>query len=86
MRIEIYGRPLCDACEAVVNYIELANVPYEYYNIEQMTPTDLMELITKRVEGARHVPIIFIDGRKVENLDELKKYFEFNGITPNILG
>lgn len=80
MRIEIYGRSVCQECENVVNFLEFNGIYYEYFNVEYLDQYELVELLVKRAPNTTKVPIIFIDGKKVENIDEFKDYFRNAGI------
>lgn len=74
--IDIYGKPFCDACETAVNIVEFAGKPYNYYNVEEMTPQDLTYVLTELAPGAKTVPILIIDGRVIGDLDEFRSIFE----------
>jgi len=86
MHIEVYGRPMCDACEATINLIERVGVAYNYHNIEQMSSDELTELMTRKSPETRTVPIIFVDGRQLGDINELREFFEFKGKSTEILG
>lgn len=74
MIIEVYGTSMCDDCEIACNILEAYGVPYQFHNVDFMSPDDLMVLVNERAPNTKRVPIIFIDGRKIE-LNELNDFF-----------
>lgn len=76
MKIEVYGRPMCDACEYALFILESNGAPYQYYNIENLSSDELTFLMSVRAPGVKEVPIVFVEGRKINELRELKELFE----------
>lgn len=77
---------MCDACEVAINIIESVGVDYKYYNVEQLSSEELTFLMTKKAPGKRTVPIVFVDGRLIGDIDELREFFKFKGKTSNVVG
>ena len=75
MRIEIFGKAMCDLCSAVTEYIALQNVPFEYFSVEGLESAAILDIL-RRANGKRTLPIIFIDGRHIGDFDELRQFFE----------
>lgn len=76
MRIEVYGRPMCDDCEIAINMLESKNIPYQYYNVENMLASEVSELISERAPTAKRVPVIFIEGRYIGDFNEFREFIE----------
>lgn len=75
MIIEVYGRPMCDACEYVLHKLDTEGVPYKYFNVEHMSFDEIQYLMNEMAQGTTQVPIIFIEGRKV-SINEFNQFFE----------
>lgn len=76
MRIEVYGRPLCDACEYACDILDSNGAPYQYYNVETLTGDELTYLMTVRAPRIRELPIVFVEGRKLNEVRELNEIFK----------
>lgn len=77
MLVQVYGRPMCDACEALTNYLDFKGVFYVYNNVEYMDIGDVTHVIMNRRDpNNRKLPILFVDGRELEGNDEITKFFE----------
>lgn len=68
---------MCDACEALTNYLDFKGVFYVYNNVEYMDYTDIGYVImNRRDKNNRTLPILFVDGRELVGNDEIRKFFE----------
>lgn len=76
---------MCFTCETVINMIESAGIFYQYYNIEQMSTSDVQRLILQVGKEHRHVPIIIVNGRAIGDLNELRQYIDSTRSTPAIV-
>lgn len=76
MHIEVYGRPMCDACEVAINILEQNGAPYRYFNIEELSSDEILYLMNEKAPGATQVPIIFIDNRRIYGIHGLLQFFE----------
>jgi len=77
MHIQIYGRPMCSSCEAAIELVERNGYYFDYNNVDLMRFDEVIRIVEQRKNKEnRDLPIIFIDGREVETLDELREYFE----------
>lgn len=76
MLVQVYGRPMCDACEALTNFLDFKGVYYEYNNVEYIDFTEVSRVIASRRDpNNRTLPILFVDGRELEGNDEITKFF-----------
>lgn len=76
-QVSVYGRALCESCEALTNYLDFKDIFYQYYNVDYMDYTELSRVImSRRNKDNRTLPIIFVDGRELEGNDEIRKFFE----------
>lgn len=74
MKVEVFGRPLCESCERFTNYLDSQLIPYNYINVEYLSSDELNEYVLKRTTN-RALPIVFVNDNEVKDLDEFKRYF-----------
>ncbi len=67
--VEIYTTPICGFCMMAKRLLDQKGVSYR--EIDVMSAPDRRAEMTKRANGGRTVPQIFIDGRHVGGCDEL---------------
>lgn len=76
MLIQVYGRPMCGACEAVCNFLDQQGVIYDYTDVDNMTYEDLSFVLLNRNDKTnRLLPVIMVDGREIGDISELKRFF-----------
>ncbi|WP_340108334.1 glutaredoxin 3 [Pikeienuella sp. HZG-20] len=67
--IEIYTTPICGFCRAAKRLLDDKGVSYT--EIDVMTDPSRRAEMTRRANGGRTVPQIFIDGAPIGGCDEL---------------
>lgn len=67
--ISIYGIPFCNRCTKVVDELDSLQIPYEYYNLNQLSKDDFNRVMSEK--KGNEAPLIFIDGSQ-------RTYEEFN--------
>ncbi|SOH92802.1 glutaredoxin 3 [Monaibacterium marinum] len=67
--VEIYTTPICGFCHAAKRLLTSKNVSFKEFNV--MTDPAKRAEMTKRSNGGRTVPQIFIDGTPIGGCDEL---------------
>lgn len=76
MLVQVYGKPMCDKCEALVSFLESRGIYHEYNNVEYMDFEEISRiLMNRRDPNNRTLPILFVDGRELEGNDEITKFF-----------
>lgn len=72
MRIDIYVKAMCPACEQVLDYLDANMVIYNSYMLDNMSADDIIYLTTVIAPGVKTAPIIVIENR-VKTTDELEQ-------------
>lgn len=67
--IEIYARPMCGFCSAAKKLLSGKGVSYTEYNI--WTEDGRQAEMSKRSQGAKTVPQIFIDDEHIGGCDDI---------------
>lgn len=73
MNISIYGKSMCPLCMEICEVLDSSYIPYEYYQIEYMTPDQIMYLTTDLAPGVKELPIIILDRNRRITIDELRE-------------
>lgn len=68
--VEIYTTPICGFCHAAKRLLTSKGVAFAEYDV--MTQPKLRAEMTKRANGGRTVPQIFINGMHVGGCDDLQ--------------
>ena len=68
-RVEIYTSPLCGFCHAAKRLLTSKGVPFEETDV--LAHPEKRAEMTRRSNGGRTVPQIFIDGTPVGGSDDL---------------
>ncbi len=67
--VEIYTTQICPYCMRAKSLLQRKGVRYK--EIDVSSDAELRDAMTRRADGRRTVPQIFIDGRHVGGSDEL---------------
>lgn len=67
--VEIYTTPICGFCRMAKRLLDQKGVSYR--EIDVMAAPERREEMTKRANGGRTVPQIFVGGRHVGGCDDL---------------
>ena len=68
-RVEIYTSPLCGFCHAAKRLLSSKGVPFEETDV--LAHPEKRAEMTRRSNGGRTVPQIFIDGTPIGGSDDL---------------
>lgn len=68
-KIEIYTTQICPFCHAAKDLLQQKGASYD--EIDVMQTPGARDAMTKRAQGGRTVPQIFIDGAHIGGCDEL---------------
>lgn len=66
----IWSQPNCLGCTQAKNILEFRNIPYE---IKMLGENATKQELLAAVPNARSVPQIFINGKYIGGIDELRK-------------
>lgn len=66
----IWSQPNCLGCTQAKNILEFRNIPYE---IKMLGENATKQELLAAVPDARSVPQIFINGKHIGGIDELRK-------------
>lgn len=72
MKIDIYVKAMCPACEQVLDYLDANHIIYNSYVLDYMHVDDIINLTTKVAPGATKAPIIIVENRVV-SINELEQ-------------
>lgn len=76
--IEIFGKPMCPFCDKAKMLCETRKYEYTYKSLgTDYTKEELLEMFP----GARTVPQIIVDGKKIGGYNELLAYVEETNYT-----
>jgi glutaredoxin 3 len=79
-KVEIYASQLCGYCAMAKRLLKSKGVAFEEYDVDA-NPALRAEM-TRRANGARTVPQIFIDGVHVGGCDDLHALDRRGGLDP----
>lgn len=69
----VWSQPACAACEQAKTLLKSKGIPFEVKVLgENATKEEMFALLPR----ARSVPQIFLSGKHIGGLPELKKYFQ----------
>ena len=82
--IEIYTTPLCGYCHAAKRLLTQKGAAFTEIDVSR--DPDLRAAMTKRANGGRSVPQIFIGGSHVGGCDDLYALEQKGGLDPMLAG
>jgi glutaredoxin len=88
MLVEVYGKTMCVSCDQLMNFLDTNGVPYRYHNVDWISFDEVnTALMNRRDPTNRKLPIVFVNGRELEHMDEIIEFFKRpTGIATSVLG